>query len=106
MYASMSSLERCDPGERVISGPSYVEGEMKVSFFEVREREPQLIAGPVDIGLYRTEWQVENVGDFFVRAALNVPEQNAGAVLRSEGSNGSFDGTAQLFGFDRVEWCL
>jgi hypothetical protein len=56
---------------------------MKVSFLEVRQRESQLVAGAVDIGLHCAEWKIEDFGNLFVRPALHMTEQDAGAVLRT-----------------------
>src|SRR5918999_3227448 len=101
--ASNSSGERCCPEGRVISGPSYVEGEGKVSFLEVRQRVPKLVSRSVDVGLDGAQRQVEDLGDLLVGPALHVPQENAGAVLGSKRSNGGFDRAPQLFRLDCLQ---
>ena len=76
---------------------------MKVSLFEVRECFSELVASAMDIGLYRTEREIENLGNLLVGTPLDVPQQNAGAVFGSKGADGCFDGTAQLLSLDGVE---
>ena len=76
---------------------------MKVSFFEVGEREAQLVAGPVDIGLHRAEREIQDFGDLLVGAPLDMAQQNAGAVLGPERPDRRLDGATQLLGLDLVE---
>jgi phage pi2 protein 07 len=57
---------------------------MKVSFFEVRERQPQLIAGTMDVRLHGSQRQIQNLRNLLIRPALHMAEENAGAVLRPE----------------------
>jgi len=62
----------------VINGPSfhsvplYGGGLNEVSLFEVRERDPKLIAGAVDVGLHRAEGKVEDFGNLLVGAAFDM----------------------------------
>src|SRR5829696_4690107 len=77
---------------------------MKVSFFEMCQCFAQLVTGAMDVGLYRAERQIQDFGYFLVRATFDMPEENAGAVLGPEGSDGRFDGATQLLGLNRLEW--
>ena len=76
---------------------------MKVSFFEVCKRLSQLVAGAMDVGLYRPQREVQNFGDFLIGTPLYVPEQNAGSVLGPKRADGGFDGAAKLLRFYGVE---
>jgi hypothetical protein len=57
----------------------------------------------MDIRLHGPEWEVQNFGDFLIGTSFYVAKQNAGPVLRPEGSDGGFDGATELLGFDRLE---
>src|SRR5690242_18867702 len=45
---------------------------------------PELVARPVDVGLYGSQRQVEGGGDLLVRSPLNVPQHDAGSILGPE----------------------
>ncbi len=70
------------------------------------ERLPELVPGPVDVGLDRAERQVERSGDFFVGTAFDVPQQNAGSVFGPEAGDGAFNGRAQLLGLHLLQGIL
>ena len=63
----------------------------------------QLVAGAVDVGLHGAEREVQDVGDLLVGPALDVPQQDAGAVLGPELRDGGLDRAAQLAGLHLVE---
>ena len=76
---------------------------MKVSFFEMGQRLTQLVAGAMDVGLYRAERQVQDFGDFLVGPPLDMAEKNAGAVLGPQGAYRRFNRPAQLLCLDSIE---
>jgi hypothetical protein len=45
----------------------------------------------VDVGLDGAERQVEDVGDLLIGPALDMAQQDAGAVLRPERADGRLD---------------
>src|SRR5688572_9934072 len=86
---------------------SAISGEFsgsKKGLFQVLQVLPQLLAGAVDIGLYRTEGQLHDFGDLVVGVVLDVPQNYAGAVLGSELRDGLLDGRADLLRFELFEW--
>src|SRR4051794_9815326 len=57
----------------------------------------------MDVGLHRAEWQGQYFGGFLVGASLDMTQEDAGSILRSERSNRSLDGATELLGLHRIE---
>ena len=70
------------------------------------QRLTELVPGAMDVGLHGSEGQVEGGGDFLVRAALDMAQQNAGAILRAQASDGPFDSRSELPGLHLLEGIL
>ena len=69
----------------------------------MRQRLPEFAACAVDIGLHGAQWEVEHRGDFFIGPALDVPEQNAGSILRPEGGYGLLDFAPEFLRLELLE---
>ena len=74
-----------------------------VSLFEMREKVSEFMPCTMDVGLHSPQWQVERLGNFFVRQTLDMTEQNAGSILGSELRDGTLDGAAKLAGLEFLE---
>ena len=46
------------------------------------QRPAELMPGAVDVGLHGAEGQIQRARDLFVRAPLDVPQYDAGSILR------------------------
>src|SRR5439155_4455835 len=102
---SSSSGVRCCNSGSVISR-SYGLRAAGVSCLPVLQVNPQFVAAPVDVGLHRAQGQVEDPGDLFVAVTLDVPQQDAGAVLGAELRDRPLDRAPQLPGLDLLERAL
>src|SRR5688572_30657542 len=63
----------------------------------------EFVPGSVDVGLDRTEGQVERGGDLLVRSPLYVTKHDARSILRTQLANRSLDSRAELLGLDLLE---
>src|SRR5688572_26995865 len=74
-----------------------------VSFAALSERFLQFGPSAVDVGLYGAEGEVEDLGDFLVGSVLDMSQENAGAILRSQAPDRLFDGRPELAGLNFLQ---
>src|SRR5688572_30448992 len=60
------------------------------------QRLTELMAGAVDVRLHSSQWQVQGRRDLLVRTALDMPEHDARAILRTKRGDRTFDRTPEL----------
>lgn len=70
---------------------------------QVRQGFPELVPGTMDVRFYCAQGQVEGGGYFLVGPALDVPQENAGAIFGAQLGNGVFDGASELARLDFLE---
>src|SRR6476469_7909652 len=68
----------------------------RVSALQMFQRTPELMPGTMDVGLHGAERQVERRRDLLVGAPLDVPEHDAGTILRPQLADRALDRGAEL----------
>src|SRR5439155_22864065 len=89
-----------------ITGWPYGLEESPLSVATILETSPQFVAGPMDIGLYRAQRQIQRLGDLLVRIALHMAQHDAGAIFGPQPRDGALDRRAELATFDFGERAL
>src|SRR5688500_7244053 len=64
---------------------------------------PELVPGAVDVCLDGAEGQIERGGDLFVGLVLDMPEQDASPVLRTQARDGALDLGTELARLDLLQ---
>src|ERR1041385_7975726 len=85
-----SSGVKCPVVGSIISA-SYGGSLGGVSLFQVSQIHAQLVAGTVDIGLHRTQREVERRGDLFIRQPFDMAQHDARPVFGAELPDRLFD---------------